>query len=221
MHEHASTTSSQSSLDRMVKCVALMTNFQRTRWKLFFALVFEKIAAYNCCHILTRSVFCVNVKNVKNSLYRSRQSLRIPGGWGPQISKPSAHEDGNVVSTRYRNPLPLWSNTSTHFCYRLSQPQGYSKAERIKLMKNSSDTVGNRNRYILACRSVPQSTLFSVQGLLKSIFLSVCTSYTGRFIMFSVITNTYNNKPKGPTLIELFTATRKLFQFSCGCEQFH
>ena len=72
--------------------------------------------------------------------------------------------------------------------------------------------------------------------------------------MFSVITNIYNKKTKGPTLMELFTATGKpkkgffflqlemfdvcttgdtahvkhlqlskknLFQFSCGCEQFH
>jgi len=28
--------------------------------------------------------------------------------------------------------------------------------------------------------------------------------------MFSVITNIYNKKTKGPTLMELFTATRKL-----------
>jgi hypothetical protein len=34
--------------------------------------------------------------------------------------------------------------------------------------------------------------------------------YTGRFIMFSVITNIYNKKTKGPTLMELFTATGKL-----------
>ena len=39
--------------------------------------------------------------------------------------------------------------------------------------------------------------------------------------MFSVITNIYKKKPKGPTLVELFTATEKLFQFFCGCEQFH
>ena len=76
---------------------------------------------------------------------------------------------------------------------------------------------------------------------------------TGRFIMFSVITNIYNKKTKRPTLMELFTATgklkkvfffdnwrcsicvsrvtrhtpnissckKKLFQFSCGCEQFN
>ena len=34
--------------------------------------------------------------------------------------------------------------------------------------------------------------------------------YTGRFIMFSVITNIYNKNTKEPTLMELFTATRKL-----------
>jgi hypothetical protein len=33
---------------------------------------------------------------------------------------------------------------------------------------------------------------------------------TGRFIMFSMITNIYNKKTKGPALIKLFTATRKL-----------
>jgi len=40
--------------------------------------------------------------------------------------------------------------------------------------------------------------------------LSVCT---GRFIMFSVISNIYNKKTKGPTLMEFFTATRKLKMF--------
>jgi len=39
---------------------------------------------------------------------------------------------------------------------------------------------------------------------------------TGRFIMFSVITNIYYKKTKGPTLMELFTATgnlKKVFFF--------
>jgi len=39
--------------------------------------------------------------------------------------------------------------------------------------------------------------------------------------MFSVITNIYDKKAKGPTLVELSTATGKLKTFSCGCEQFH
>ena len=37
--------------------------------------------------------------------------------------------------------------------------------------------------------------------------------YTGRFKIFSVITNIYNKKTKGPTLMELFTATGKLKKF--------
>jgi hypothetical protein len=41
-----------------------------------------------------------------------------------------------------------------------------------------------------------------------------CTkSCTGRFIMFSAITNIYNKKSEGPTLMELFTATGKLKKF--------
>jgi hypothetical protein len=35
-------------------------------------------------------------------------------------------------------------------------------------------------------------------------------AYTGHFIMFCMITNIYNKKTKGPTLMELFTATGKL-----------
>jgi len=35
----------------------------------------------------------------------------------------------------------------------------------------------------------------------------------GGIIMFSVITNMYNKKTKGPTLMELFTATGKVKKF--------
>ena len=37
--------------------------------------------------------------------------------------------------------------------------------------------------------------------------------YTGRFIMFSMITNIYNKKTKGTTLMEFFTAIGKLKKF--------
>jgi hypothetical protein len=39
------------------------------------------------------------------------------------------------------------------------------------------------------------------------------TGQCGRFIMFSVTTNIYNKKTKGPTLMELFTATGKPNKF--------
>jgi hypothetical protein len=39
------------------------------------------------------------------------------------------------------------------------------------------------------------------------VILAVKATSTGRFIMFSMITNIYNKKTKGCTLMELFTAT--------------
>jgi hypothetical protein len=37
--------------------------------------------------------------------------------------------------------------------------------------------------------------------------------YTGRLIIFFLFTSIYNKKTKGPTLVELFTATGKLKKF--------
>jgi hypothetical protein len=46
---------------------------------------------------------------------------------------------------------------------------------------------------------------------LKHVFIYVCVYiYTGLFVVFSMIKNIYNKKTKGPTLMELFTATGKL-----------
>ena len=48
--------------------------------------------------------------------------------------------------------------SGTHFCYRLTQPQGHSATGRIMSMKKSNDTIGNRIRDLPACRAVPQPT---------------------------------------------------------------
>jgi hypothetical protein len=48
-----------------------------------------------------------------------------------------------------------------------------------------------------------------LQGCSVSFICNGKIIYTGRFIIFSVITNIYNKKTKGPTLSEFFTATGK------------
>jgi hypothetical protein len=61
------------------------------------------------------------------------------------------------LSALHTGRLYLQGNIpATHFCYRLSQPQGHSAAGRIMSMKNSSDTIGNRTRELPTFSAVLQ-----------------------------------------------------------------
>jgi hypothetical protein len=63
-------------------------------------------------------------------------------------------DGGEVVSLTRRPPFTHRMIFVTHFCYRLSLPQGHSAAGRIRF-KKSSNLVGNRTRDLPACSIVP------------------------------------------------------------------
>jgi hypothetical protein len=71
-----------------------------------------------------------------------------------EVEAPRFHDIRHMKVERLPAPrtdrlYPPRNIPGTHFCYRLSQPQGPSAAGRMS-MKNSSDIIGNRTRYLPA-----------------------------------------------------------------------
>jgi hypothetical protein len=74
---------------------------------------------------------------------------------------------------------PPGNIAGTHFCYRLSRPQGHSAAGRIMSMKISSDTIENRNRnlpVVAQCLSqlrhrVRRKLILSILNVIKCVCL--------------------------------------------------
>jgi hypothetical protein len=100
------------------------------------------------------------------------------------------HCPGNVVL------LPAWIRNSP----LLQRVQTECEAQP------NSHAMGNGSSISLAETAIEK--LFVISDIMHRIY------NTGRFIMFFVLTNIYNKKSKGPTLMELFTSTEKLEKFS-------
>ena len=91
----------------------------------------------------------------------------------PRVSRRSANECGEVFSPTHWPPIPTSITPRTHFCQKLSGPQGHNAAGRLKTMKNRNDPIGNWTPTFRLV-AVPQRTApprtslkWSIQGAYK------------------------------------------------------
>jgi hypothetical protein len=92
---------------------------------------------------------------VKQSHYRPEVAQSISRKLRFPDYMTTAQDVGKVVSLMQRPPLSPGNAPGTHFCYRLSRPQGHSAIGRIMSMKNSNDTIWNRISDLPICSTVP------------------------------------------------------------------
>ena len=135
----------------IMRCVNEHSNVSNTT---HFIQSFRRIYYSEVLTLCYFVVFLAQVK-VKQSLHRPWESLTIPGGWGSQISRQSAYEDGKVVSLTHRPPLH--HRKYCWYAFLLEVEPTHGPAGRIISMKNSS-AIGNRPRDFPACSAVTQPT---------------------------------------------------------------
>jgi hypothetical protein len=136
------------------------------------------------------------------------QSASVPGGWGSQISRQSAHIGGKIISPTHQPHLPPGYIPGTHFCQRLNRVQCHNAAGRIMSKKISSDNIGNRNSDLLACSAASQPLRAPLLYFLPLIFgITLFVS-----LHFITLTCTYSIISLGNIIFDcrpLFSETRQ------------
>ena len=111
----------------------------------------------------SRSADCPNTDTGKSERYSNPiTDLDRPSEF-QEVEAPRFQDSRHIkvvrlLALRTSHLYPVGNIPNTHFCKRLSRPQGHSEAGRNMSMKNSSDNIGNRTRGLLACSAVPQPT---------------------------------------------------------------
>ena len=120
----------------------------------------------------------------------------------------TAQEGGKVVILMYRPHLPPGNSPGTHFCWRLSRPQGHCAIGKFMSMKNSNDTIWNRTSDLRICSTAPQPLFHRVREialLIKGMCVCVILYTTFQEIFFLPI-NIWQLAPK---------TRRKWSNFTC------
>jgi hypothetical protein len=97
-------------------------------------------------------VSCIILK-VKQSLYMPGQALRVPGGWGLQISWHSECESGTVVSPTHRPPSPTRKYSWYSFLLDAESTPGKEKLGQWKIPMASSGIEPTTFRLVEQCLS--------------------------------------------------------------------
>jgi hypothetical protein len=105
---------------------------------------------------------------LQQSGVKGKQSHYRPWQAGPEGSRRLRLPDFKTIGTwRCQDCQPYapaaftppGNIPGTHFCYRLSQPQGHSATGKMMSMKNCNDTIGNQTRDLPVHSTVPQPTV--------------------------------------------------------------
>jgi hypothetical protein len=90
--------------------------------------------------------------------------------------------DGEVVRLTHLQPFTPRKMPGTHFCWRLSQPQGHSAARRIGSVERSNDLIGVRTHDLLACGITPDPTTLPHAPQTQNIYIINDTTQTECFL---------------------------------------
>jgi hypothetical protein len=113
----------------------------------------QEISGENVMH--NHELYNEGKVKIKQSHYRPGQALRVPGGWGSQITRQSALRTGRLYPRKYSWYSFLLEAEST------PEPEGLCQ------WKKSNDTIGNQTRDLPACSAVPEPTALSRAPILQ------------------------------------------------------